>query len=99
VFGTETGGFQASFKTTWEALLLVANGHETNRIKPGAWVDRDRARLRQIDLHWHDLRGRSLGIANRRADLEVCRFVQEKWRARQDSNLWPTAPEAVALSS
>ena len=24
---------------------------------------------------------------------------EEKWRARQDSNLWPTAPEAVALSS
>ena len=26
-------------------------------------------------------------------------FVQEEWRARQDSNLWPSAPEADALSS
>lgn len=25
-------------------------------MKPHAWVDRDRERLRQIDLHWHDLR-------------------------------------------
>ena len=24
---------------------------------------------------------------------------EEEWCARQDSNLWPTAPEAVALSS
>jgi integrase/recombinase XerD len=35
-------------------LLLIANGHETKRAKPGARVDR--AKLRQIDLHWHDLR-------------------------------------------
>jgi integrase len=56
VFGTDSGEFQRSFKTAWEALLLRANGHETKRIKPGAWVDRDRVRLRQIDLHWHDLR-------------------------------------------
>jgi len=33
---------------------LIANGHETKRAKPGARVDR--AKLRQIDLHWHDLR-------------------------------------------
>jgi len=24
--------------------------------RAGLWVERDRARLRQIDLHWHDLR-------------------------------------------
>jgi integrase len=56
VFGTDAGEFQKSIKTAWEALLLVANGHETKRVKPGRWVERDRARLRQIDLHWHDLR-------------------------------------------
>lgn len=56
VFGTESGEFQQSFKTAWEALLLRANGYETKRVKPGLWVDRDRERLRQIDLHWHDLR-------------------------------------------
>jgi len=43
-----------SFKTAGESLLLIANGHDTKRSKPGARVDR--AHLRQIDLHWHDLR-------------------------------------------
>lgn len=50
VFGSPPGQFQASFKTAWESLLLVANGFETKRLKPGLWVERDRTRLRQIDL-------------------------------------------------
>jgi integrase/recombinase XerD len=54
VFGTEEGDYIASFKTAWESLLLVANGHDTKRSKHGARVNR--AKLRQIDLHWHDLR-------------------------------------------
>jgi len=54
VFGSEEGDFQDSFKTAWESLLLVAYGHETKRVRPGARVDRDK--LRQIDLRWHDLR-------------------------------------------
>ena len=48
------GEFQDSFKTAWESLLLVAHRHETKRAKPGVRVDR--AKLRQIDLHCHDLR-------------------------------------------
>jgi integrase len=54
VFGSPDGEFQDSFKTAWESLLLVAHGHETKRAKPGVRVDR--AKLKQIDLHWHDLR-------------------------------------------
>jgi integrase len=54
VFGSPDGEFQDSFKTAWESLLLVANGHDTKRAKPGVRVDR--AKLQQIDLHWHDLR-------------------------------------------
>jgi integrase len=54
VFGTPAGELLSSFKTAWESLLLVANGHDTKRAKPGGRVDR--AKLRQIDLHWHDLR-------------------------------------------
>jgi integrase len=54
VFGTPDGEFQDSFKTAWESLLLVAYGHETKRAKPGVRVER--TRLREIDLHWHDLR-------------------------------------------
>jgi len=54
VFGSPAGEFVAHFKTAWESLLLVANGHDTKRPKPGARVDREK--LRQIDLHWHDIR-------------------------------------------
>lgn len=54
VFGSSDGEFVASFKTAWESLLLVANGHQTKRTKPGARVDREK--LRDIDLHWHDMR-------------------------------------------
>jgi integrase len=54
VFGSSSGTLITSFKTAWESLVLLANGHDTKRVKPGARVDR--AKLRQIDLHWHDLR-------------------------------------------
>jgi integrase len=54
VFGSPNGTFVESFKTAWESLLLVANGHDTKRAKHGVRVDREK--LRQIDLHWHDLR-------------------------------------------
>ena len=54
VFGSPEGEFQDSFKTAWESLLLVAHGNDTKRSKPGARVDREK--LKQIDLHWHDLR-------------------------------------------
>ena len=54
VFGSPAGEYADSFKTAWESLLLVANDHDTKRAKPGARVDREK--LRQIDLHWHDLR-------------------------------------------
>jgi integrase-like protein len=54
VFGTENGEFISNFKTAWESLLPVASGHDTKRAKPGARVDREK--LREIDLHWHDIR-------------------------------------------
>lgn len=54
VFGSPEGDYQESFKTAWESLLLRANGHEITRAKKGGRVDREK--LRQVDLHWHDLR-------------------------------------------
>ena len=78
VFGTPSGEFQQSFKTAWEALLLVANRHETKRIKPGSWTDRDRAKLRQIDLHWHDLRHE--GACRLLADGVDIRTIQQTQR-------------------
>jgi integrase len=54
VFGTPEGEFQESFKTAWEFLLVVAHGHPANRPTPKGRVDREK--LKEIDLHWHDLR-------------------------------------------
>jgi hypothetical protein len=54
VFGGESGEFQESFKTAWETVLMLANGHDSKRTTHGVRVDREK--LRQIDLHWHDLR-------------------------------------------
>jgi integrase len=54
VFGGPEGEYQESFKTAWESLLLRANGYEITRAKKKGRVDREK--LRQIDLHWHDLR-------------------------------------------
>ena len=45
VFGAENGEYVASFKTAWESVLLIANGHETKGTKPGARVDRAKLRL------------------------------------------------------
>ncbi|MBL8142957.1 MAG: tyrosine-type recombinase/integrase [Acidobacteria bacterium] len=49
-----SAGLQESFRTAWESLVLRANGHATTRATPHTRVDR--ATLRAIDLHWHDLR-------------------------------------------
>ena len=54
MFGPTAGEYVESFKTAWESLLLLANGHDPKRAKPGPRVDREK--LRQINLHWHDLR-------------------------------------------
>jgi integrase len=72
VFGSPEGDYQDSFKTAWESLALLANGHDTTRAKPGARVDR--AKLRTIDLHWHDLRHE--GACRLLADGVDIRIVQ-----------------------
>lgn len=72
VFGSPEGAFQDSFKTAWESLVLVAYGRDTKRLKRGARVPRDM--LRQIDLHWHDLRHE--GACRLLADGVDIRIVQ-----------------------
>jgi hypothetical protein len=38
-------------------------------------------------------------LFSRRLAAEVLNQHRKEWRALQDSNLWPSAPEADALSS
>jgi site-specific recombinase XerD len=74
VFGSPAGEFVANFKTAWESLFLIANGHETKRAKPGARVDR--AKLRQIDLHWHDLRHEgACGLLAEHVDIRTIQLM------------------------
>src|SRR3954468_13761317 len=72
VFGSPEGDLQGSFKTAWESLILVANGRDTKRVKPGSRVDR--AMLQQVDLHWHDLRHE--GASRLHADGVDIRIIQ-----------------------
>ena len=93
VFGTDNGEFVGSFRTAWESLLLIANWltacHTcvTRPLKSGA-PDRIRSWSRRACEPRHDLE--TVGARPTR---------EASWRARQDSNLWPSAPEADALSS
>jgi hypothetical protein len=48
VFGSSSGEFLKSFKTAWESLLLLANGHDTKRAKPGATDSRTADFLRKL---------------------------------------------------
>jgi integrase len=54
VFGTATGEYQATIRTAWESLVLLAHGIEPTRTRARGRVNRDQ--LAEIDLHWHDLR-------------------------------------------
>jgi integrase len=55
VFGDRIGGRVGSPKKTWESTVLKAHGHTPEWVK-GKLSPASRAALRQIDLHFHDLR-------------------------------------------
>jgi hypothetical protein len=72
VFGAEDGSFQPNIQTAWETLRLLAYGHEPRRGPEGiAW---NQARLREIDLRWHDLRHE--GACRLHADGVDIRIIQ-----------------------
>ena len=86
VFGGSEGEFQDSFKTAWESLLLLANGHDTTRAKPGARVDR--AKLRAIDLHWHDLRHEgACRLLSEGVDIRIVQLMLGPRRREADAAL------------
>lgn len=54
VFGDHMSEYQASIRTAWETLVLVAHGVEPERANGRGRAGREQ--LDKIDLHWHDLR-------------------------------------------
>jgi integrase len=54
VFGDHLGGYEASIRTAWETLVLVAHGVKPEQANGRRRVGREQ--LDKIDLHWHDLR-------------------------------------------
>jgi len=55
VFGDEIGRRVTTFKNAWQVTLLKAYGHEPEWQK-GRLSAKCREQIRQIDLHFHDLR-------------------------------------------
>ena len=77
MFGGPEGEFQDSFKTAWESLLLRANGFDITRAKKGARVGREK--LREIDLHWHDLRHYADSVIMPRRVPEAPESMADPW--------------------
>ncbi len=56
VFGDVTGDEMTTIKRAWETAVLKAHAHGPKWAKGGALSPESRSRLREIDLHFHDLR-------------------------------------------
>jgi integrase len=56
VFGTEVGSRVSCFARAWRTTVLKAHGHEITVTKTRDFSPCLKAALRQIDLHFHDLR-------------------------------------------
>jgi integrase len=72
VFGAASGAYQENIQTAWETLRLLAYGIEPRPSREGAAWNREQ--LRQIDLHWHDLRHE--GASRLLADGVDIRIIQ-----------------------
>jgi integrase len=47
------------FRSGWETLRLLANGHDAKKGPHGTLTPKQTAALKALDLHWHDLRHES----------------------------------------
>jgi integrase len=57
VFGDAAGALVGDFNRLWREAKLIANGMQPEYVKRrGYLTDRGRAKLKELDLHWHDLR-------------------------------------------
>jgi len=57
VFGDAAGALVGDFNRLWREAKLVANGVQPEYVKRGGYLtDSCKAKLKELDLHWHDLR-------------------------------------------
>ena len=57
VFGDATGAFVGDFNRLWREVKLIANGVQPEYVKRGGYLTAScKAKLKELDLHWHDLR-------------------------------------------
>jgi integrase len=57
IFGNAAGEFVKDFNRLWREVKLIANGVEPEYVKRGGYLTAScKAKLKDLDLHWHDLR-------------------------------------------
>jgi integrase len=57
VFGDSTGAHVGDFNRLWREVKLIANGVQPEYVKRGGYLTAAcKAKLKEFDLHWHDLR-------------------------------------------
>jgi hypothetical protein len=101
------GGYQASIRTAWETLGVVAHGVKPERANGRGRVGREQ--LDKIDLHWHDLRHEAacrwlaggldlraiqllLGHADLKTTQRYLNVTDEELRLMMREKLWKRAP-------
>ena len=57
VFGDAEGSSVGNFNRLWREAKLLANGVQPAYVRRGGYLtDSCKAKLKELDLHWHDLR-------------------------------------------
>jgi integrase len=57
VFGDATGSVVGNFNRLWREVKLIANDVQPEYVKRGGYLTATcKAKLKEVDLHWHDLR-------------------------------------------
>ena len=57
MFGDATGAFIGDLNRLWREVKLIANGVQPEYVKRGGYLTAScKAKLKELDLHWHDLR-------------------------------------------
>ena len=57
MFDDATGAFVGDFNRLWREVKLIASGMQPEYVKRGGYLTAScKGKLKELDLHWHDLR-------------------------------------------